>query len=757
MRANEFLVEVEMTPNALRREASKINAMAGCEFEMYVPGAAGPDEDAESEADYEQDESANDIDDIINFFNAGDMNGRRDLARLRDELTEAYDEYVMNEQDEQWYEEGKALLREYIEENDWDEDEVIADAMDSMGLSDEEKDAARAAGEGASGITSSKNLPKTREYDHWNRAGTLAEGALDVIVEDEWRKQGDIYEKVKDEWYNDQEAPDQRDFLRSNNIRKMSDVESSYDIAWPHWTSAPEGEVSIEDVAEQFKDMIGREVNYGEYHSSERGPNTYNIETDGSLRSPDDSDDGGLEFISPPLPMAEMISDLNKVKSWADSTGCYTNDSTGLHINVSLESSPSPVDYVKLAILLGDQYILDSFGRAGNHYCKSAMKNIVDRVSTSQADAKVMLDKMRAGLDALASKLIHSGNTDKFVSINNKGNYIEFRSPGADWLGENFDKIENTLYRTVVALDAASDPTKYRKEYLRKLETVLTGGKNVKYYDPTNPANAKQPTVFTDKGRGVVPVVTTKNDPLKIFAQYMAGELTTMGLKGFIKEIQAKRAESKTQQANTTNDTSSMVTRVRQPLWDLSRADLPHVYQARGRTPAAARLDVRRAYPTIFPDSLPDEEIIVRASPESATQPPTDTSDRLFLWTMYDINTDQPVGTPFRAITSGDAGRVAIEQMDGYGMPLDRRSVIGVRRVRATDQDPEQTPSPEETPAPQRAARRMWSIIDRNSGEHLTSFEADNHADALLQGTQWCNDNDIAQETRRNLIVDTTE
>lgn len=91
MRALEFLQEVAMNPNSLRREAAKINAQAGMEFEMYVPNASEPDDDYESEPDYEMDESANDIDDIIQFFSGGDgYNDRRDLRTLREELEEAY-------------------------------------------------------------------------------------------------------------------------------------------------------------------------------------------------------------------------------------------------------------------------------------------------------------------------------------------------------------------------------------------------------------------------------------------------------------------------------------------------------------------------------------------------------------------------------------------------------------------------------------------------------------------------------------------
>ena len=59
MRYKEFSVtdilnEIAMNPNSLQREAAKINALAGCEFEMYVPNAA--------EAEYD---SANKITDYM--------------------------------------------------------------------------------------------------------------------------------------------------------------------------------------------------------------------------------------------------------------------------------------------------------------------------------------------------------------------------------------------------------------------------------------------------------------------------------------------------------------------------------------------------------------------------------------------------------------------------------------------------------------------------------------------------------------------
>ena len=108
MRALEFLNEIAMNPNSLKKDAAKIDAKAGMEFELYVPNAAEADDDYESEPDYDADETANDIDDIIQFFSGGDgYNNRRDLRTLREELEEAYSEWAMEQQSEQWNQEGK--------------------------------------------------------------------------------------------------------------------------------------------------------------------------------------------------------------------------------------------------------------------------------------------------------------------------------------------------------------------------------------------------------------------------------------------------------------------------------------------------------------------------------------------------------------------------------------------------------------------------------------------------------------------------
>ena len=212
-----------------------------------------------------------------------------------------------------------------------------------------------------------------------------------------------------------------------------------------------------------------------------------------------------------------MLLDLEKVVKWAARNDCYTNDSCGLHMNVSVPNfSKDKLDYVKLAIFLGDEYVLNQFGRLGNTYCASAMENIRKIAKTEPDKVVTMLRAMQNNLSAMASKIVHTGTTNKYTSINTQDGYIEFRSPGGDWLGEyaaDPGKINNTLLRFTVALDVAMKPELHRQEYMKKLYKTLSLGES--------------------------------NDTIKFFARYAAGELPQSALKSFVKQAQLQRKVKK--------------------------------------------------------------------------------------------------------------------------------------------------------------------------------------------------------------------
>jgi len=477
---DEDLFEINMSPGNLDKLASQIDARAGMEFEMIVPGVKG--DDPEMEPDYNSDERCRSIDDAVQFFHDGDYNGRREVQRLRERMEEDYQEWKMEIIDADWANDPAEHIYEYLVDNVTPEEigEIIGED-----LSDTD------------GVTKQQ-----------------ASVAADFVNENELQP---YYDNARDIHREEMDgAWDESDWLDARDLDTMSAIENAYEISWPHWTYDNDGEnVDIDQVADEFGTAIKRPVNASQrYHGARREAGHYVVEPDGSL-DPDDSDDVGLEFVSPPLPLEEMFSDLDKVKAWADKTGCYTNKSTGLHINVSVpEFSVDNLDYIKLALLMGDKYVLEQFDRLGNTYAKSAMDKIIDRVRQRPEDAEMLLVKMKEGLGKLATKVIHSGATDKYTSINTKTGYVEFRSPGGDWLGDKFfNQIKPTLTRFVVALDAAMDPQKYRDEYLKKLYKLL------------------QPK--------------SKDDTLSYFAKYAAGEMPKAALKSFIKQAQLERKIAK--------------------------------------------------------------------------------------------------------------------------------------------------------------------------------------------------------------------
>ena len=324
----------------------------------------------------------------------------------------------------------------------------------------------------------------------------------DEFAADAWDNQDNGYSDAQEE-FNDDYADgfEESAWLRDQDYRHMTDIQNAYNMEWPYWqTVGGDGEMDIDSVADDFSRAIGRPVNASSsYHGGRREPGHYVVEPDSSL-DPDNSGDGGLEFVSPPLPLDELLSDMDKVRDWAKQRGCYTNNSTGLHMNVSVpNTSTAKLDYVKLALLLGDERVLAEFGRSANTYAKSAMGKIRDILKRKPEAAEEVLNKMREHMEALATKVIHTGNTDKYTSINTKDNYVEFRSPGGDYLDANWDRVKPTLLRTVVALDAAMDPEKYRKEYQKKLYKLLDSSKQ----NMASPSvNKLLSMYFTTEGQG---------------------------------------------------------------------------------------------------------------------------------------------------------------------------------------------------------------------------------------------------------------
>ena len=439
-----ILDEAEMTPKAFQDFLASplVTGMKmGFELESVIHNVRS-ESDGETENDMSYDERVTDIDGIVAFFGEGDdPSGERTLNTLRNNLYDDFMQWQDAEFDDYFRTDAaqtdlKEFIREYLEEKDY------------------------------------TDRQQRLEFDN------AEEGRVsDIYAEAEMSG----IEKLRDE-FNDSGDGDFEKYCDAIDMSYMSDVLSKYEhyLYWPYTSYSDENDsyLNLEYVADELKTETGIDATYEDsYHSASRSraqeKGQWIIEPDSSIDA-DESEDAGLEFISPALEINEALKQMQQVLEFIREHG-YTNTSTGLHINISVpDYNVDKLDYVKLAIFLGDKYVLEQFDRLSNHYCDGAYKKIGNKVSQMKGDElKAVMNKMKEGLTLAASKIIHTGYTSKYTSINTKEGYIEFRSPGGNYLDDPVEKLTNTALRMALALRIATDENMYKKEYQKRLYKVL--------------------------------------------------------------------------------------------------------------------------------------------------------------------------------------------------------------------------------------------------------------------------------------------
>jgi hypothetical protein len=199
------------------------------------------------------------------------------------------------------------------------------------------------------------------------------------------------------------------------------------------------------------------------YHQETKKLDRWYIEPDGSLRP--NSGDSSAEVVSPPLRARDAMEALKTFYQQAQAMKLYTNNSTGLHINVSI---PDQLDVLKLAMFVGDQHVLQKFGRENNSYARSLLNNLRGNTSVRVQKSE---DFPQAEQDLSSIAKRYSG--DHFATCNFNGKYVSFRHAGGDYLSKLGD-IVDTVGRFIRAMVIASDPKMYRDEYIKKLTAMVS-------------------------------------------------------------------------------------------------------------------------------------------------------------------------------------------------------------------------------------------------------------------------------------------
>jgi hypothetical protein len=527
----EPINEVRMNTGTLEAWARSPEAQgirAGFEAELIFRDTKRDDDEGEMEPDYDYDERADDIDHVIDFFSNDDWGyglSGRDARGLREDLFNEFVEWSDEQIAESWNENAEDQVRDHMENNVWGDDgereERIRAKVEDM-FPDDDADAIMAAGDAAprfNKVSDQQEYVKNNDlYQKYLDASDEAHEEFETEVISEIESQGEHYDNAREYYFEmmrDSGDYDERDFLR-DRYGYMSDIANSNSLDWPYWTGGGSGGGSRdwEEIGDSLQQAVDMEVKVsGNYHSTTRKEGRWIIEPDGSL-DPDDGDDMGLEIVSPPMPLLETIDKLKDVIEWAQNEAdAYTNSSTGLHMGISIPYVGGDVDYVKLVLFMGDEYILDKFGRASNTYAASAMGKLKQNIqgarnrgdlTEAKTDPMGALELVQKNLIELASRYVQQGvGTSKYTSAHIQDGYIEFRSPGGDYLsmesrGE-WDDIKDTMLRFARAMYIASRPDLERKEYAKKLYKLISPG--------------------------------AQNDALKLFSEYSAGTIDKDQLK----------------------------------------------------------------------------------------------------------------------------------------------------------------------------------------------------------------------------------
>jgi hypothetical protein len=175
----------------------------------------------------------------------------------------------------------------------------------------------------------------------------------------------------------------------------------------------------------------------------------------------------GAEINSPPEHLQKALHSLDTMFKWMSRNDIQTNNSTGLHINVSLPNMEN-VDLVKLVLFLGEKHVLKSFNRLSNAYTAAQSSSIINKLTSTgklPREASAMIEIAKGALSKAKYSSVHIQKLSQ--------GYLEFRIAGNEDYHKDFNKIRETVLRFVSCLEIAVDPQAERSEYLKKLSKIL--------------------------------------------------------------------------------------------------------------------------------------------------------------------------------------------------------------------------------------------------------------------------------------------
>ena len=408
-----------------------------------------------------------------------------------DSISESYTEWIYDYKQEEFLED---MVQDFINEREDDED-YINEFIDDEGIEESDWDDYR------------EGVLRTEYGDErYEEEGPEELSELYGYEDENWAR----------EYVDEYRGADFRDYLRAiaeedDDVRQAAYEEATENYDYDDWINDQWYSMSsfcddmgidysygnnLGEVAELVSKFVRNSsafsddyVESGDYGNTSGSTTQYAVESDSSI----DGYGTGAEIISPVFSTPRrMLAEMKKFFEFLQSEGALTNNSTGLHITMSYNpqdgetvnhkpgTSQVIANKVKMAVLLGDQYLLNEFLRGSNTYTKSQYKELQNAIGElKQESGTEGIKKAEAFLEKAISD-------DKFRAIHFKGqkdaktntNLIEFRIGGGEDYEQDFDKVFKATVRYATTM-IAGHTDKYEGDYVKALSKLLRKANDV--------------------------------------------------------------------------------------------------------------------------------------------------------------------------------------------------------------------------------------------------------------------------------------
>ena len=355
--ADPKLFEINFNRRSVARDALDAPVRCGFEAETFWYGIEG------TSNDYVDDMSISDVE-----YEYGDLPDSA-YDYYNDWIREkAMDEYLPDLQDA-WIEENR------------DEDEFIQDFMNSgNGPTEEGVEEYKEKFEEEDPIEYENREEDGWDEDNWARDLINEEYAdeyqdfMQSVVEDEDQLLDDAIHECEgdysmDDWVNDQ-------------YYSMSEFLDDFSFDYSRDSGDVEGVADAFNMWQKENSKFKTFPETGDYGDTSGSEDEWAIEKDSTI----DPDEGAAaEIISPVFDSPrEMLKELKSLLDWGEEEGAFgSNRSTGFHVTMSWQGpgrggvDVSEPNKLKMALLLGDEYLLKQFDRLRNSFTKSQYQNVL--------------------------------------------------------------------------------------------------------------------------------------------------------------------------------------------------------------------------------------------------------------------------------------------------------------------------------------------------------------------------------------------